>query len=49
MHNGMLDGLLNTFMHSMAWHTGTKVANMFWVPIAIILIGYGIYKFTKKA
>jgi len=40
MHN-MMDNLLNTFAHSLAWHTGTKVANMFWVPLAIIFIGYG--------
>jgi len=47
MHN-MMDNLLNTFAHSLAWHTGTKVANMFWIPLAIIFVGYGCYKFWKS-
>lgn len=45
MHN-IFDSLFNTFLHSIAWHTGGKLVNMFFIPILLCFIGYGIYKFV---
>ena len=43
-----MDALFNTFLHSIAWHTGGKLVNMFFVPILLCFIAYGIYKFVKS-
>lgn len=48
MHHNILDNLLNTFLHSIAWHTGTKAVSMFWVPLLVLFIGYGLYKLYKS-
>ena len=43
-----MDHLLNTFMHSVAWHAGTNFAHMVGLPLVVIFVVYGIYKFIKK-
>jgi len=43
-----MDALFHTFLHSIAWHTGGKLVNVFFVPILLCFIAYGIYKFIKS-
>jgi len=39
---------VNTFFHSIAWHAGTSFAHMLGFPVALVFIGYAVYRFIKK-
>lgn len=43
-----MDHLLNTFLHAVAWHGGSIFAHMLGLPIVIVFVVYGIYKFIKQ-
>lgn len=39
---------MNTFFHAIAWHAGADFAHRIGFPMALIFIGYAIYRFIKK-
>lgn len=42
-----MDHLFNTFMHSVAWHSGTMFVKMLGPVAVIFFVCYGIYKYKR--
>lgn len=42
-----MDHLFQTFLHSIAWHSGTQLVHMMGLPLVAAFVVYGIYKFVK--
>ena len=43
-----MEHLFNTFLHSLAWHSGATLAHYIGLPCAAVFIIYGFYKFFIK-
>jgi len=43
-----VEHMFNTFLHSIAWHSGTKLVNMVGLPIVVIFVAYGAYKLYRR-
>lgn len=43
-----MDHLFNTFLHAIAWRSGSMLVHMIGLPVIIIFVGYGLYRFLRR-
>lgn len=44
----MMEHLFQTFLHSIAWHSGTKLVHTLGLPVVVVFVLYGVYKLIKQ-